>query len=108
MYHGPHRKVTPDGPIEATTSFYDLPAFKLTHLAVLIAFWVADWLSSMKVADPSTTLHPAFQNAVDISLFAPRPGDLPRPDCVGQLIRLHRCKVWQGSYASLQSPIPPS
>ncbi len=56
-------------------------------------------MSSMKVEDPSTTHHPAFQDAVDILFFSPRPGDLPRPDCVGQLIRLHRCKVCQASHS---------
>ena len=61
------------------------------------AYVDADWLSSMKVADPTTAQHRAFQDSVDISFFSPRPGDLPGPDCVGQLIRLHRCKVRQGS-----------
>ncbi len=55
-------------------------------------------MSSMKVEDPSTTGRPAYQDAVDILFFSPRPADLPTPDCVGQLIRLHRCKVWQGNY----------
>lgn len=47
----------------------------------------------MKVADPSTMLHPSFPDGVNILFFAPRQEALPQPDCAGQLIRLHRCKV---------------
>ena len=47
----------------------------------------------MKVADPSTMLHPSFPEGVNILFFAPRQEALPHPDCAGHLIRLHRCKV---------------
>ena len=98
VYRSPHREVILDGSYRGIDIFHGLAAFQLVHLAVQTALWAADWLSSIKVADPSTIQHPAFQDAVDILFFAPRPEGLPRPDCVGQLIRLHRCKVWQGSY----------
>ena len=47
----------------------------------------------MRVVDPSVIGHPAFPNGVEILFFAPREGDLPRPNCVDQIIRLHRCTV---------------
>ena len=47
----------------------------------------------MRVIDPSVIGHPAFPNGVEILFFAPRKEDLPRPDCVDHIIRLHRSKV---------------
>ena len=50
-------------------------------------------MSNMRVVDPSIIGHPAFPNGVEVLFFGRREEDLPRPDCVDQIIRLHRCTV---------------
>ncbi|EIE21102.1 hypothetical protein COCSUDRAFT_43452 [Coccomyxa subellipsoidea C-169] len=51
-----------------------------------------DWMCNARLVDPSTLGHPYLQEGVEVLIFGP-PQLLPNPDCVGDIIRIHRLTV---------------